>query len=555
MPTKLIFLGGLGEFGLNFHLIETDEACLIVDCGFQFPEAEHLGIDVLIPDFAYLDNLPKKKKLALALTHAHEDHVGAVPFLLQRKPMPVYGSPYTLAFLRERCKEFELGGLDFRQIRPRERFSCGDIEAEAIAITHSILEPLAFFLRTPGGTIYHSGDFKIDPHPPDHSHFDAERIRALGDEGCDVALVDSTNAERHGHTPSESTVGAPLNEILHEAPGRVFVTMFSSHIPRVKMLLGIAKKQGRRVCIVGRSLKRCVNVAVEQGLLHLPDGLIIDEADASGQPDKELLVIVTGTQGEPRSALSKLAFGKLRGLAIRPGDTVVHAARTIPGNEKPVGKVHNQLLRLGAEMIEPNREHPVHVSGHASREELLQLYALLRPRQVIPVHGEYRMLRANALVARAAGISESNVWLMENGETAILDRGRLLPGDPVPCGRLHIDAQSSAPVEDLIRADRTVLAKDGLVVAVAVIRPGNRLDRDPVVLSRALNIAGDLGEALVDCAGEIEAEFRATRRSDRSGEVDPEAARARIKKVVRNYFKSRHSQYPMIIPIAIVEED
>jgi ribonuclease J len=542
----LVFQGGLGEFGLNFLIIETDSSALIVDCGFQFPEAEHLGIDVLIPDFAYLDKL-KKKKIAIAITHAHEDHVGAVPFLLLQRPMPVYGTPYTLNFLREKCKEFELGGLDFRPIMPGDHLSCGDIEAEAIAITHSILQPLAFFIKTPGGTIYHSGDFKIDMHAPDDSKFDMARIREIGAEGVDLALTDSTNAERQGHTPSESTVGAPLNEILHESPGRVFVTLFSSHIPRLKMLLGLAKKQRRRVVFIGRSLKRCVNVAVETGLLHLPDGLILEENKAGSIPDKELLVLVTGTQGEPRSALAKLAHGQMKFLEIKAGDVVVHSGRIIPGNEKAVGRIINQLLRVGADVITAGKEHPVHVSGHASREELLMLYAALRPRQVVPVHGEYRMLLANARVAIDAGIPKDNVWLIENGATLFLDKGKLLPGETIECGKVYIDAESNAPVEDLIRADRSSLAKDGLLVPVVIIRgQTGKLDRPPVILTRGLALQGDLDAALDDCIGELEQAFKKMRPAEAE---DTDAARAKCKSVVRGYFKSRHKQFPMIMPI------
>lgn len=546
-PTKLVFLGGLGEFGMNFLVIETEEAALIVDCGFQFPDAEHLGIDVLIPDFAYLETISRKKKMALAITHAHEDHVGAVPFLLQRWSMPVYSTPYTLGFVRERAKEYELRGLDFRAVAPGDTFTCGDIKVEAVGITHSILQPLAFFLTTPGGTIYHSGDFKIDLHPSDDSHFDLERIRALGDGGCDLALTDSTNAERHGHTASESTVGGPLGEILHEAAGRVFVTLFSSHIPRVKMLLGIAKKQKRKVVFVGRSLKRCVQVAIEAGLLTLDESQVLDENQAGSHPDKELLVIVTGTQGEPRSALAKLAFNKMKFLELKPGDTIVHSCRTIPGNEKPVGKVINQLLRLGATVITADRERMVHVSGHASREELLQLYALLRPKQVIPIHGEYRMLLANANVALAAGVPKNNIWLLENGATAILDHGKLLPGDPVECGKVYIDAESSAPVEDLVRADRTALAREGLIVPVVIIRQkSGRLDRPPLLLTRGLTIQGDLDDELAECSESIERDFRAMKASE-AGDID--AARARVKKAIRHFFRSRHKQFPMIMPV------
>src|SRR6266849_3512476 len=477
---RVIPLGGLGEIGMNLMVIEHGDAAVVVDCGMMFPDAATLGGDVIVPDLTYVfENAARIK--AVFLTHAHEDHIGALPFLVERVKVPVFGMPLTLGFLRDKLEEFAIDDVEMRVIRPREVVEAGPFRVEAIRVTHSIVDALAFAIRTPAGTVVHTGDFKIDHTPVDNLSTDLGALARYGEEGVLLLLSDSTNALVPGHCPSERYVGDALATAIANARGRVIFTTFASHIHRIQQVIDLARRHGRRVTMIGRSLVDNCETAAELGYLNLPRDLGINGADG----DRRVVIMTTGTQGEATSALSRMAVGEHNQVHIERGDVIIVSARTIPGNERAVAHMIDNLYRLGAEVVTWDIA-DVHVSGHACQEELKLMLNLTRPRFFIPMHGTLRHLIHHARLAESVGVPHGVV--ITNGQVVVIDpeAGSLRVLDErVPHGKVFIDAEAEEVPEVVVR-DRQHLAEDGFVIVVVAVDSNGKLIRDPEIVTRGL---------------------------------------------------------------------
>src|SRR5512145_3179715 len=486
-PVRIVPLGGLGEIGMNCMAIECDGRIAVVDCGVMFPN-EPLGIDVIAPDLSWLRER-RAQVGAVFLTHGHEDHLGALPFLLREVRAPVYGTRFTLALLRPRLEEAGVAA-DLREVVPGDVRPAGEaspIAAEFFSVTHSIPDACGLALRTPQGTVLHSGDFKIDPRPVAGPGFDLARVEALGREGVRLLLSDSTNAERPGTSASESEVGPALEEAFERAQGRVFVACFASNVHRIQQVANAARAFGRRLALLGRSMETNVRTAQALGYLDLPAWMPVALPEARDLPPRELCVLTTGTQGEPRSALARLARGEHPELALAPGDLVVLSSRFIPGNEIAVGQVVNDLCRRGADVAYEGAR-PLHVSGHAQEAEQRRLIALARPAHFVPIHGEYRHLARHAAHAAAEGVPGRDVLV--DGEVLELTDGGIsvAPGE-VPVGRVYTDRDEllGADIGALVVKDRRLLAEAGLVIAVlAVERATGAVVRGPELFAKGV---------------------------------------------------------------------
>ncbi len=480
----LTFLGGLGEIGLNCLALETAEALVVVDLGLMFPEDPMLGIDIVIPDFSYLAERREKLR-GVVLTHGHEDHIGAVPFFLREFAVPVFGTPLTLALVREKLREHGmLEKAELREIHTRERLTLGPFGFEFIGVSHSIVDGVGLAITTPQGVIIHSGDFKIDPTPVSGQTMDLHRFASYGEQGVLALLSDSTNAERPGYTLSEREIGLTLEELIREAEGRVIVAVFASHIHRLQQLVDIAAKCRRKVLFNGKSMVVNTRLARELGYLSVPADLEITVGDLERLDPAETLIITTGSQGEPLSALARIALEAHRHIRIQPGDLVILSSKFIPGNERAISTVINNLYRLGAQVVY-ERVAAIHVSGHASQEELKLLINLTQPRYFIPIHGELRHLVKHAQLARAVGLPEERVLVAENGRQVRFDAaGGRLTGQ-VETGRVFVDGKGVGDVSRIVLRDRRHLASDGVVIALAAVDPkARKLAAEPDLITR-----------------------------------------------------------------------
>ncbi len=480
----IIPLGGVGEIGKNMMVIECGDDIIAIDAGLAFPEAEMLGVDIVIPDMSYLyDN--RSRVRALLLTHGHEDHTGAISYLLKELEIPVYGPPLALGLVKEKLSEHNLElPAGSQPYRPGDVVDIGVFRVEPFRVNHSIADAVGLAIRTPVGTIVHTGDFKFDHTPVDGQVAELHRLAQLGNEGVLVLLADSTNADRPGFTPSERTVGETLDKIIANAPGRVIVATFASNVHRIQQAITCAHAHGRKVAVVGRSIENTVQVALELGYLSVPEGTLIPIEEVRRFPPERLVIVTTGTQGEPMSALSRMATGDHRWVEIIPGDTVVIAASPVPGNESMVYRTVNNLCRLGAEVIH-GRESGVHVSGHGAQEELKLMLSLTRPRYLIPVHGEYRHLRQHAELAVAAGVPRENVLLGENGTVfEVTAEGARVAGK-VQAGAVMVDGLGVGDVGNIVLRDRRQLALDGiLIVVLAISKQTGAVVSGPDIVSR-----------------------------------------------------------------------
>lgn len=545
-PVRIVPLGGLGEIGMNCMAVECDGRIAVVDCGIMFPN-EPLGVDVIAPDLSWLRER-RERVGAVFLTHGHEDHLGAVPFLLRDVPVPVYGTRFTLALLRPRLEEAGVVA-DLREVAPGDVRLAGDaspIAAEFFSVTHSIPDACGLALRTPQGTILHSGDFKLDPHPIAGPGMDLARVEALGRAGVRLLLSDSTNAERPGTSLSESQVGAALEEAFERARGRVLVACFASNVHRIQQVANAARAFGRRLALLGRSMEANVRLARELGYLDLPAWMPVGFPEARELPARELCVLTTGTQGEPRSALARLARGEHPDLAVAPGDLVVLSSRFIPGNEVAIGQVVNDLCRRGAEVAYEGLL-PLHVSGHAQEAEQRRLIALARPAHFVPIHGEFRHLARHAAHAAAEGVPFRDVLV--DGQVLELGDGgaRVLEGE-VPVGRVYTDRDEllGADIGALVVRDRRLLAEAGLVIAVlAVERATGAVVRGPELFAKG--VAGFEGAEDTLRAEALRAidELPATARAD-VAEVQ-EAVRGSI----RRWFRREVGRRPSVLPVVL----
>ncbi|NUP28327.1 MAG: ribonuclease J [Nocardia sp.] len=541
---RVFALGGIGEIGRNMTVFEYGGKLLIVDCGVLFPEDQQPGVDLILPDFRPIEDRIDDV-VAVVLTHGHEDHIGAVPFLLRLRPdIPVIGSKFTLALVAAKCREHRLHPK-LLEVTEGQRTEHGPFECEYFAVNHSIPDALAVAIRTPAGTVLHTGDIKLDQLPLDGRLTDLAGFSRLGDEGVDLFLVDSTNAEVPGFVTPEREIGGVLDTVIGKARNRVIVASFASHVHRIQQVVDVAQKFGRRVCFVGRSMVRNMQIAQDLGYLTVPDGLVVDLDQAATLPGNKLVLISTGSQGEPLSALSRMARGEHRQIHIRADDLVVLASSLIPGNENSVFTVVNGLARLGATVI-TQQNAKVHVSGHASAGELLYLYNAVRPTNAMPVHGEWRHLRANAALAVATGVPEERVVLAEDGVVVDLVDGIASIVGRVPVGHVYVDGLSVGDVGESTLSDRLVLGEGGFIaITVAVDETTGKAVSPPEVSGRGFS---DDPTALAEAAELVEAELL---RLAGEGVTDTHRIAQAVRRIVGRWVADTYRRRPMIVPTVL----
>lgn len=541
---RVVALGGIGEVGRNMTVFEYGGRLLIVDCGVLFPEDLQPGVDLILPDFRAIEDRLGDIE-AIVLTHGHEDHIGAVPFLLRQQPdLPVVGSRFTLALVAAKCKEHRLTPT-LVEVKEGGWWRSGDFDCEFFAVNHSIPDALAVAIRTPAGLVLHTGDIKLDQLPLDGRLTDLAGFSRLGDEGVDLFLVDSTNAEVPGFVVSEREIGPVLDRVIAGAEQRVIVACFASHVHRVQQVLDVAEQHGRRVSLVGRSMVRNMGIATDLGLLRVPPGLLVDIDEAMELPERQVLFVSTGSQGEPLSALSRMARGEHRHISIRPGDTVVLASSLIPGNETAVFGVVNGLARLGASVVHQGNA-KVHVSGHAPAGELLFLYNAVRPSNVMPVHGEWRHLRANAALAVATGVPADHVVIAEDGVVVDLVDGRARIAGRVEVGHVYVDGLSVGDVGESTLSDRLILGEGGFIaITIAVDSATGRAVAPPTVSGRGFS---DDPKALDDVVALVEVELSHT---ESEGITDTHRIAQAVRRVVGRWVAETYRRRPMIVPTVI----
>lgn len=539
---RIVALGGISEIGRNMTVYETNGKLLIVDCGVLFPEDSQPGIDLILPDFSYIrDRLDDV--VGLFLTHGHEDHIGAVPYLLrERGDIPVYGSPLTIALIAAKCKEHRLSPLT-REVREGVREDVGPFELEFVAVNHSIPDALAVAIHTKAGTVLHTGDFKMDQLPLDGRITDLRTFARLGEEGVDLFLVDSTNADVPGFTPSEREIMPALNRVIASTKRRVIVASFSSHVHRVQQVIDTAALHNRRVAFIGRSMIRNMKIAEEMGYLNIPSGILFDSRELENYDDRVVL-ICTGSQGEPMAALSRMANGDHQ-IRVGEGDTVILASSLIPGNENSVFRVINELTRFGAKVVHKANA-MVHVSGHAAAGELLYCYNIVKPKYALPVHGEWRHLKANAEIAIQAGVPRENAFIIENGIVVDLINHEAEVVGSVPCGFVYVDGQSIGDITESSLKDRRILGEEGFISVIVVIESQTgKIVAGPDIHARGFNE----DEALFDeVRGEIE---KALTSAVADGVNGTHQLSQVVRRTIGGWVGQKHRRRPMIVPVVI----
>jgi ribonuclease J len=547
---RIIPLGGLGEIGLNLMVIEYcpddggETAAIAIDCGLMFPEREMLGIDIVIPDFSYLREKAHLK--AVIFTHGHEDHIGALPHLLREFNVPVYGTPFTIGLLRDKLDEHELlAETEMHEIRPRESWAIGPFTIEGIHVTHSIVDAVAFAISTPLGTIIHTGDFKLDQTPIDGKGSDLARLAEWGERGVLLLMSDSTNVERAGATPSERTLTRPLEDLLAHAQGKVLVATFASHIHRIQQIIDLSLAQGRSVGVVGRSLVGNLEIARDTGHLRLPAEAFLEVAKMSDRDPRTVTLLTTGSQGEPLSALSRIAAGDHPQVKLRAGDVVILSSRVIPGNERSISRLIDHLYRRGAEVYY-EAVACVHVSGHASQDELQLMLNLVRPRYFVPIHGEYRFLVRHCDLARGVGVDPTGVFLLENGHVLEISAQEAHQVESVRAGRVFVDGLDDIHHEVL--RDRRHMAEDGLVVAIlGIAQQTGELLSGPDLLSRGFLPSND-GE---DFASAKEAVCAALTELPPESRTDTGIVKEQVRLALRRHFRRTFGRRPVVLPFVM----
>jgi ribonuclease J len=544
---RIVPLGGLGEIGKNMMLVETAREILAVDAGMMFPEDQMPGVDLVIPDFTYL--FERKEKLrAVILTHGHEDHIGALPYLLQEIRAPVYGTKLTLGFARNRLEEHTLPWQpEFVEINPRQSVRFGDVAAEFFRVSHSVADGIGVAFHTPFGIVVHSGDFKVDFTLSYSDSLDFSKLAELGERGVLLLMSDSTNAESKGYTPPEGELNASLRETIAGAAGKVLVATFASSIHRIQQIFDICAQVQKRVALLGRSMETNVAMARELGYLRFDESVLISPEKVTSHGRNRVVILTTGSQGEPMSALARIANGKYKSFDVERGDTVIISASIIPGNERVVTRIINALFKKGASVIYEGFE-DLHVSGHASQEELKLLMALTRPRYFVPIHGEFRHLIHHSNLARQMGIAEENIIIAEDGDVIGIDEKGIAITDRVPAGHVFISGKSVGDIETTILKDRSKLSEDGIIIAVIPVSMEAHTFLQPELYSRGFlnpKNADDLLNGARDVA------FRCVREYQRDKAIGWDSLKASVRRELKGYFFKETARFPMIVPIVI----
>ena len=547
--TAHIPLGGLGEFGMNCMAIRYGDDIIVVDAGLMFPEAELLGVDIVVPDISYL--LENRKHVrGIILTHGHEDHIGALPWILSELNVPVWGTEFTLAYVEDKLDEHQLlDDADLREIRPGERFKVGQFTIHPLQVTHSLVDCVALAIHTPLGVVIHTGDFKVDPTPTDNRLFDLHGFAEYGKEGVLALLQDSTNVDRKGYTPSERAVRRKFEEVFARTKRRLFISCFSSSIHRIKLTIDMAREHGRKICFIGRSMNSSSEIAEDLGYIQIPEGMMIHPGEMRNFPPEKVCVLISGTQGEPMSALSRAAVDNHKHAKIEKGDTVVLSSRIIPGNEKAIFRVVDHLFRREAHVIYDDGSYPpIHVSGHASREELKLIINLVRPKYFVPIHGEYRQLKLHAELAGSMHGSVGSVLLIESGDILEIDEHGARKAGRVNVGRVCIDSGSRTDVvEDLVIKDRRHLSEDGFVMPVIAINKLTGLvEAAPEIVTRGFN-PGENG--LIERAREIVMETLDA--SSAEEKADYGVIKEKIRTDLKRYISRQTQRRPLIMPVIL----
>ena len=549
---QVIPLGGLGEFGMNCMAIRWGDDIIVIDAGLMFPEAELLGVDIVVPDLSYL--LENRTHLrAVVLTHGHEDHIGALPWLLSEFNVPVYGTEFTLAYVEGKLEEHAL--LDdavLNEIKAGERFKIGPFTINPIQVTHSLVDCVALAIHTPIGTLIHTGDFKVDPTPTDNRLFDLHAFAEYGKEGVLALFQDSTNVERRGYTPSERAVRAKFQEIFARAERRLFISCFSSSIHRIKLAVDQAFENDRKVALVGRSMTESFEIAQDLGYIEVPDGLLIHPAQIRDFPPDKVCVLISGTQGEPMSALSRAAVDNHKHARIQPGDTVVLSSRIIPGNEKAIYRVVDHLFRRDAHVIyDDGSSPPVHVSGHASQEELKLIINLVKPQYFIPIHGEYRQLKLHGEMAAAMHNSVGHVILIESGDILEFDELGARKAGKVNVGRVCIDSNSMGDVvEDLIIRDRRHLSEDGIVLPIiAINKLTGKVETSPEIVMRGFGASMSEADGFLDQARRTVMNTLESSSDEEKGDYG--MIKEKIRQDLKRFIVKNTSRRPLIMPVIL----
>ena len=546
-PIKVSFLGGLNEVGKNMTLFEYGEDMFLVDCGLAFPDQDMLGVDLVLPDFTYVERNADRIR-GIVITHGHEDHIGGLPYLLKVLNVPVYGTKLTIGLIQGKLREHGLlNSASLNVINPGDVITLGGFTVEAIHVNHSIPDALGLAIRCEGGTIVHTGDFKIDTTPIDGGMMDLGRLAEIGQEGVLCLMSDSTNAERPGFTESERKVGESFETLFRKAGNnRIIVATFSSNIHRVQQIMNVAASLGRKVALVGRSLENVVSISAELGYLNIPEGIVIDINMINRYPADKLVIITTGSQGEPMSALTRMAFSDHRKVEIHPNDYVIISATPIPGNEKTVSRVVNELMKLGAD-VGYEKMYEVHVSGHACQEELKMIMGIVKPKYFIPVHGELKHLRKHAGLALSMGIPKENILIADNGRVAEISKKALRCTSTVPAGRVFVDGYGVGDVGSVVLRDRKHLAQDGLViVAVCIDRESGMIVSGPDVVTRGFVYVKE-SEELINAAREVAVE--AIEAQTDGGYFDWNSIKASLRDEISHLMYERTKRSPMILPV------
>lgn len=544
---KVIPLGGLEEIGKNMTVLEYGENIIVIDCGLAFPEDEMLGIDLVIPDVTYLEK-NKEKIHGILVTHGHEDHIGALPYVLRKVNVPVYGTELTLGLIENKLSEHEMtDSVDLRKVKAGQTIQLGPFKIEFIHSTHSIADSVALAIDTPVGMVFHTGDFKIDQTPIEGKPIDLARIAELGKKGVLLLLSDSTNVERPGYTMSERTVGETFDTIFGSAKGRIIVATFASNIHRIQQIINSAVRYNRKVALVGRSMLNVMRTAIKLGYLSYPEDTVIDIDKIGRYNPEQVVIITTGSQGEPMSALARIAASNHKKVEIMEGDLVIISATPIPGNEKLVYRVIDDLFKQGAYVIYDSLD-DIHVSGHAKQEELKLMHRLINPKFFMPVHGEYRMLKKHASLAVSLGMDEKNIFLMENGKVLELTSKSAAINGSVPAGSVLVDGLGVGDVGDVVLRDRKILSEDGLMIIVIAMDPKGNLAANLEVVSRGFVYVKE-SEELIEEVKSIATD--ALLRSVSKKGSNWSAIKSAIKDELSTFLYRKTMRRPMIIPIII----